>query len=381
MNSHYRQDKQDAVTAHFSDTVVPEAAESVGAWLSRVRVSQGADPQQMARQIGLNPLIIQALESNNFAQLGASVFVRGYLARYARLLNLPEAAVLERYQHQSGARQELPPLKVVHTRQRETRLWDLRGAFYLAAVVGLGWAAISNLPSFDPAQALRWWRQDGATSAPTAATSAPGARPITTQVHYPFQAEATEATAEAAPSAPAGQPSSTTPTAQPDNTTTPTATLVLTPPPVQTDPPVAFSLAPAPTGSSPASALTAASSRPQSTSTAPSPTESAAATIPVSATATVTTSDSTTVSTEAGGVRLMLQFSDECWVEVKDAQGKVLVNGLMRANTSQTLSGPAPFTVTLGNAPAARIALDDQPVDTAVYMPRRGTVSRFTLTP
>ena len=79
------------------------------------------------------------------------------------------------------------------------------------------------------------------------------------------------------------------------------------------------------------------------------------------------------------GARLMLQFSEDCWVQVKDAEGKVLLNALMKANTTSALSGPAPFTVTLGNAPAARIALDDRPVDTAVYVPRRGTVSRFTL--
>lgn len=77
----------------------------------------------------------------------------------------------------------------------------------------------------------------------------------------------------------------------------------------------------------------------------------------------------------------MLQFSEDCWVEVKDAQGKVLANGLMKANTTHAIAGPAPFTVTLGNAPAARIALDDRLVDAAIYLPRRGTVSRFTLTP
>lgn len=369
MSSYYKPDQQDAVTTHFPAAVEPETAESVGAWLSRTRISYGADPQQTARQLGLNPLIIQALESNEFAQLGAPVFVRGYLVRYARLLNLPETEVLKRYQRQSGARQEPPPLKVVHGRQREVRLWDLRGAFYLAVIVGLGWAAISHLPSFDPAQALRWWRQDGAASAPTAAAPPTGSSPITTQVHYPFQSEAVEAAGEVVLSAP---------TARPDSAP-PMATLVLTPP-AATSPSAASSPETAPPASSPTEAApTATASSLQPAPTAPNPTETASAT-PVSATATVTAGDGV-VSAEAGGVRLMLQFSDECWVEVKDAQGKVLVNGLMRANTSQTLSGPAPFTVTLGNAPAARIALDDRPVDTAVYLPRRGTVSRFTLTP
>ena len=101
--------------------------------------------------------------------------------------------------------------------------------------------------------------------------------------------------------------------------------------------------------------------------------------VPASATLEENGDNSASDTRSAGGARLMLQFSDDCWVEVKDAQGKVLANGLMKANTSHALSGSAPFTVTLGNAPAARIALDDRMVDTAIYVPRRGTVSRFTL--
>jgi cytoskeleton protein RodZ len=80
-----------------------------------------------------------------------------------------------------------------------------------------------------------------------------------------------------------------------------------------------------------------------------------------------------------GEAKLLLEFSNDCWVEIKDAQGNVLTSGLMRGNTTHTLSGPAPFRVTLGNAPAARIVLDDRLVDTTIYVPRRGTVSRFTL--
>ncbi|HPE74249.1 MAG TPA: DUF4115 domain-containing protein, partial [Candidatus Competibacter sp.] len=79
------------------------------------------------------------------------------------------------------------------------------------------------------------------------------------------------------------------------------------------------------------------------------------------------------------GAKLLLEFSNDCWVEVKDAEGKVLISSLQRANSSESLSGPAPFAITLGNAPAARLTLDGQPIDKAVYVPRRGTVSRFTL--
>ena len=91
------------------------------------------------------------------------------------------------------------------------------------------------------------------------------------------------------------------------------------------------------------------------------------------------TSDSGAAADENGEAKLLLEFSNDCWVEIKDAEGNVLTSGLMKANTTHTLSGPAPFKVTLGNAPAARIVLDDRLVDTTIYVPRRGTVSRFTL--
>ena len=86
-----------------------------------------------------------------------------------------------------------------------------------------------------------------------------------------------------------------------------------------------------------------------------------------------------TIRRRDAGAKLLLEFSSDCWVEVKDAEGKVLISSLMRANSSESVSGPAPLAITLGNAPAARLTLDGQPVDKTVYVPRRGTVSRFTL--
>ena len=327
---------------HGAPTVSIGSTESLGAWLARTRVSLGAEPRDMARHLGLNPTIILALEADDFDRLGPPVFVRGYLSRYARWLNLPEAAVLERYRQQSGSGQEPPPLKVIHSRQRQTRVRDLRGFVYLLVVVGLGWTAIQHLGDLDPGRLLTWWPPSDPASA-----QPPVSKPMagTTQTQYPFQAKPEDA--NRSPASPLPAPAASEP---PPTPTTPEPAIVV-PAIAQAPAPAAEPVSTA--GSvSPAPALTVASPEANSGGSAPD---------------------------ARSGARLMLQFSDDCWVEVKDAQGKVLVNGLMKANTTRDLSGAAPFTVTLGNAPAARIALDDRPVDTAVYVPRRGTVSRFTL--
>lgn len=84
------------------------ANESLGAWLTQVRTGYGAEQRDVAHHLGLNPTLIQAIETDDFARLGAPVFVRGYLSRYARLLNLPEQAVLERYRQQLGITSQAP---------------------------------------------------------------------------------------------------------------------------------------------------------------------------------------------------------------------------------------------------------------------------------
>jgi len=60
--------------------------------------------------------------------------------------------------------------------------------------------------------------------------------------------------------------------------------------------------------------------------------------------------------------QLYLSFTDECWVEVSDSQGDVLVTELQRPGSTLTLSGVAPFSVKLGNAAAVKLTLNDEPV-------------------
>lgn len=189
-----------------------DAPESLGAWLARVRAGHGAEPRDMARQLGLNPTLILALEADDFARLGPPVFVRGYLSRYARLLDLPEAAVLERYRQQSSASQDPPPLKVMHSPRRQTRVRDLRGLAYLVVVIALGWTAIQNLDALDPGRLLAWWPPGHSAS-----VQPPAGKPVAgaTQTQYPFQSPPAEATRELAPSPPRPPPARRRPVRNP----------------------------------------------------------------------------------------------------------------------------------------------------------------------
>ncbi|HCK80910.1 MAG TPA: DUF4115 domain-containing protein [Candidatus Competibacter sp.] len=350
------------LTSHLTPPAEPAAgAESLGAWLTQVRASYNAEQREVARHLGLNAAIIEALENDRFDQLGPPVFVRGYLSRYARLLNLPEQAVLDRYRRQSGSStQEPPPLKVMHPVRRHTRAWDLRGVFYLAVVVAIAWAAIQNLNELDPSRLFGWW-SDGAPGVEKPGESA--SKTALSQTQYPFQPAPEVATPAATPAA------------------APPATVAASP----VTPPA---LSPPSPPTNPAPAAMSANATPPAV-TAPAPPASAPDPLPVpSASGIVATVAPGAVKTDpaspAGGgalgeAKLLLEFSNDCWVEVKDAQGNVLANGLMKANSTTAISGPAPFKVTLGNAPATRILLDDRLVNTDFYVPRRGTVSRFTL--
>lgn len=63
-------------------------------------------------------------------------------------------------------------------------------------------------------------------------------------------------------------------------------------------------------------------------------------------------------------------FTEECWLEVSDARGDVLVADLQSTGSRLQLQGKAPFDVKLGNSPAATIELNG---DKVVIVPALGT--------
>lgn len=93
-----------------------EVIGSLGSYLAKAREAANMTPADMAARLHLNIKHVLALEAENFENLPASTFIRGYLRGYARVLNLSEESLMNAYErsaHQAGQVTTQPALKQV----------------------------------------------------------------------------------------------------------------------------------------------------------------------------------------------------------------------------------------------------------------------------
>lgn len=72
-----------------------------------------------------------------------------------------------------------------------------------------------------------------------------------------------------------------------------------------------------------------------------------------------------------------MSFSADCWIQVKDAEGKVLATGVKKAGHQLSLSGKAPYSVILGAPEGVSMTFAGEAVDLSGYT--AGKVARFKL--
>ena len=106
-----------------------------GEWLQQARLKSEMTVEQVATALNIDQRKVEAIEASQFIQLGAPVYVKGYLRKFARLVNVPEEALLERYDNFEGAAPEVVPVPVSHnmipdrhpimSRRRWTFLWTV----------------------------------------------------------------------------------------------------------------------------------------------------------------------------------------------------------------------------------------------------------------
>lgn len=107
-----------------------------GAWLQEEREKAGRSIEGAAKDLHLETWVIQAIEKDKFATLGAPVFVTGRLRQYAGLLGVPAERVLERYRQfndELTAAQKIANDPVMQ-RSRNSVPWLLVASVAVAAV-------------------------------------------------------------------------------------------------------------------------------------------------------------------------------------------------------------------------------------------------------
>lgn len=122
-----------------------------GGMLRAERERRGYSVQHAAEELHLDIRVIEALEANRFEALGAPVYARGHLRKYATILGLSPATVLERYEALGGTPPDPTPIPAVMAtpvrvveRRRVSKL-PLWIAAAIAIVAGLAWLVFELL--------------------------------------------------------------------------------------------------------------------------------------------------------------------------------------------------------------------------------------------
>ena len=96
----------------------PDGVTGIGQRLRHAREQAGLSVAEVATRLKMPARVVEALEAEDWARLGAPVFVRGQLRSYARLLGLPADLIAD-----SAAAQVAPPAELVaHTYTPRARL-------------------------------------------------------------------------------------------------------------------------------------------------------------------------------------------------------------------------------------------------------------------
>jgi cytoskeleton protein RodZ len=318
---------------------------SPGQRLRAIRESRHLSREDVAAQLRLDVWIIEALERDDYEALPSPVFVRGYLRNCATLLGVDASELVA--ESSPVVRPEIPPRPRRRVGRPPLRLpripWRAVGMLLLIGMLGAALAAwgpglvnrFRDRVQADDESAHRLMLP-GQTSLPGEEVS-PGLPPAELP-HSNAQGEIPEANNSQSVEAPVD-----------DTQTTPISAVLPERPEAPREETLAMD-------------GTAAPELPLD--------EVAAAAVPAVPEPPAEVPAAQTLSIE-------LQFREESWVEMKAADGKRLLYGLMKTGQNRRVEGEPPVAVVLGNAKGVEITVDGKRFEPPSYT--RGGVARFHL--
>jgi cytoskeleton protein RodZ len=106
--------------------------------LQAARISIGLTQEDVASKMRLSTAILSCLEENNFDDITAPIFVKGYLRSYARIVNLDEEDIIKQYSQYYT--QNDPPISSTSNTSPEINSDDARvkGTTWLVIIILVG---------------------------------------------------------------------------------------------------------------------------------------------------------------------------------------------------------------------------------------------------
>ncbi|SDX58672.1 cytoskeleton protein RodZ [Allochromatium warmingii] len=323
----------------------PESLPSPGSHLRALREARKLDIERVAAQLHLQHAVVEAIEGDQYDALPAPVFVVGYLKNYARLLGADPTPILDAYRRLSPPREltltpALTPPDMPHSFGSSGRWIWLFGVVLLGVIIGA---------------ATLWIR------AQTAAEQASDVLSLSTQTDAAANTAAASETETVQAAPPESIPLRNTPAPATAATETPalTPTAAAVPAPVETLV-AATTLAKVP--SQPAALVDEERDADQEDADPPDKKPAAETAAPPP------------TSTE-----VVLEFVGTSWVDVRAANGRVVLNGEMRSGDRRVLEGEPPYKFVIGNAAATQLTIGGRPFD--LKRRAQGNVARFALDP
>lgn len=288
-----------------------------GQLLRNAREQLGWTREQVASRIHLRLTLIAAIEADTYDKHTSHTFIRGYLRAYAKLVGIPEETILAAYDKLG-----LTPPDNIDMQSFSRRSRQQANDSRLKVVT---WLVILVLIALSVA----WWWQS--TARRSAGDEALAATEMSGIDNTPSAAVPT-AVEVAAPVLPATSDAVSTVSAVSDAVATVPVAVAAPSAAVTTD----------------ASAAVATASPVENATTEP-----------------------------AKAPQLKMSFTADCWLDVKDANGKTLFSGLKKANDELVLEGPEPLKFIIGAPMAVNLEYQGKSFDMSRY--NNGRTARFSL--
>ena len=350
--------------------------QSVGKMLENRRAECGLDLRDVSNALRIRLPYLIAIEEGRLDELPGATYAIGFVRSYADHLGLDGPAVVESYKNETVALAEASRL-VVPAPLPEGKVPNgtilLIALLALAAIYG-GWVLLSSndrlLAELVPALPDRFLALIGADDAaspkqapatdpaqPTAATAPPAEKPAIETPRPPAAAQPeTQKTPKPSPPVDVDGAPPETPTMASERAA---AASDAAPPPPET--PATAAVEPSSPGTFVVERPSVASAAPQTNETAVPPATDLAPPVPPAPPA-QSTGEPRRYGTENTDARVVIQATDDSWVQIRNKEGKLLLTRVLRVGDSYWVPNLAGVVMRTGNAGGLDIRVDGESV-------------------